>query len=363
MWPGTPRPSPARPRSSPVTGPACRTWATSPPSTGPPSRGSASSRRVSPVKDVSVAGRRAGLNSETRSGLWLHVARAVEALRPHLLVVENVRGLLTSPAVAASAGDVERCPWCLGDDPTQPDLRALGAVLGTLAELRYDAKWLVLRASDVGAPHHRARVFLTAWPADHGVAQDPDEQHRLQRRLAAPGEEEARRPRPEPGGRGGVAASYSESVGRDQGLAEPAARRRGPDPALSSSFTAALLAPEPGLTLLPAPALAGLGSGGSATVAAGRLDPGRWGPYAGAVARWETLTRPAPAATDEGGKLRAEFVEWMQGLEAGWVTATPGLGRPAQLTALGNGVVPQQAKRALELLAPPFPHCARCRAG
>ncbi|MER7750901.1 hypothetical protein [Kitasatospora sp. NPDC097643] len=97
-------------------------------------------------------------------------------------------------------------------------------------------------------------------------------------------------------------------------------------------------------------------------MAAGRLDPGRWGPYAAAVARWETLTRPAPAATDAGGKLRAEFVEWMQGLEAGWVTATPGLGRPAQLTALGNGVVPQQAKRALELLAPPFPRCARCHA-
>ncbi|WP_374119930.1 DNA cytosine methyltransferase [Streptomyces sp. LS1784] len=96
-------------------------------------RGCASSRRASPVKDVSVAGRRAGLNPETRSGLWLHVARAVEALHPHLLVVENVRGLLTSPAVAASAGDVERCPWCLGDNPAQPDLRALGAVLGTLA--------------------------------------------------------------------------------------------------------------------------------------------------------------------------------------------------------------------------------------
>ncbi|WP_159479476.1 hypothetical protein [Streptomyces caniferus] len=51
----------------------------------------------------------------------------------------------------------------------------------------------------------------------------------------------------------------------------------------------------------------------------------------------------------------------MQGLDDGWVTATPGLGRPAQLTALGNGVVPQQAARAVQLLAPPFllcPHCA-----
>ncbi|MFD7908425.1 hypothetical protein ACFV4G_40070 [Kitasatospora sp. NPDC059747] len=47
----------------------------------------------------------------------MHVARTVEALRPCLLVVENVRGLLTSPA--GSPGDVEPCPWCLGDDPTR----------------------------------------------------------------------------------------------------------------------------------------------------------------------------------------------------------------------------------------------------
>ncbi|WP_327417143.1 hypothetical protein [Streptomyces sp. NBC_01233] len=89
----------------------------------------------------------------------------------------------------------------------------------------------------------------------------------------------------------------------------------------------------------------------------------RWGPYAAAITRWETLTRPAPAPTDAAGRLRADFVEWMQGLDAGWVTATPGLGRPAQLTALGNGVVPHQATRALQLLAPPFPRCPRCAAG
>ncbi|MFF4180207.1 hypothetical protein [Streptomyces sp. NPDC001750] len=89
----------------------------------------------------------------------------------------------------------------------------------------------------------------------------------------------------------------------------------------------------------------------------------RWGPYAAAITRWETLTRPAPTPTDAAGRLRADFVEWMQGLDASWVTATPGLGRPAQLTALGNGVVPQQATRALQLLAPPFPRCPRCAAG
>ncbi|MEU2250964.1 DNA cytosine methyltransferase [Streptomyces sp. NPDC019224] len=115
--------------------------------------------------------------------MWLHVARAVEALRPCLVVIENVRGLLTSPA--GSPGDVEPCPWCLGDTPGQPPLRALGAVLGSLADLGYDTRWLVLRASDIGAPHRRERTFLTAWPAGH-LAQDPDQQHRQERRLATP---------------------------------------------------------------------------------------------------------------------------------------------------------------------------------
>jgi DNA (cytosine-5)-methyltransferase 1 len=40
----------------------------------------------------------------------------------------------------------------------------------------------------------------------------------------------------------------------------------------------------------------------------------------------------------------------MQGLPAGHVTAVPGLPRGAQLKALGNGVVPQQAEAALRLL-------------
>lgn len=38
------------------------------------------------------------------------------------------------------------------------------------------------------------------------------------------------------------------------------------------------------------------------------------------------------------------------GLSAGHVTQVPGLSRNAQLKALGNGVVPQQAEAALRLL-------------
>ncbi|MEU5370640.1 DNA cytosine methyltransferase [Streptomyces sp. NPDC005951] len=300
--------------------------------------------------------------------MWLHVARAVEALRPCLVVIENVRGLLTSPA--GSPGDVEPCPWCLGDTAGQPPLRALGAVLGSLADLRYDAKWLVLRASDVGAPHRRERTFLTAWPAGD-PAQDADQQHRQERRLPAPGQEEERGPRSEPGRRGRVApAADPEGVGRDQGISQPAARQRGHDPAQRGGVSVAHTqgqrhghpGPPPRQGMAPSPVGGGPAAVGGA-VPGSRGVERRWGPYAAAITRWETLTRPASAPTDAAGRLRADFVEWMQGLDAGWVTATPGLGRPAQLTALGNGVVPQQAARALQLLAPPFPRCPRCAAG
>ena len=113
-----------------------------------------------PCQDLSLAGKRAGLKDGTRSGLWSEFARAIEAIQPQLVVIENVRGILS----ATAHSDVEPCPWCLGDDSSEPYLRALGAVLGDLAELGYDAKWQGVRASDAGAPHARFRVFIVAYP-------------------------------------------------------------------------------------------------------------------------------------------------------------------------------------------------------
>jgi DNA (cytosine-5)-methyltransferase 1 len=57
----------------------------------------------------------------------------------------------------------------------------------------------------------------------------------------------------------------------------------------------------------------------------------------------------APDALDQDGKLSALFVEYMMGLPKGWITDA-GLSRAQQLKMLGNGVVPQQAEYALELL-------------
>lgn len=115
-----------------------------------------------PCQDVSLAGARKGLNSETRSGLWSEFAKAIEILKPRLVVIENVRGLLS----ATAGGDVEHCPWCLGNPDGESHLRALGAVLGDLADIGFDAEWTGIRAADVGAPHARFRIFIVAWPRE-----------------------------------------------------------------------------------------------------------------------------------------------------------------------------------------------------
>lgn len=114
----------------------------------------------SPCQDVSQAGRRAGMTEGTRSNLWVAMREAIATLRPEWVIWENVLGALS--AKASSASDMEQRPGLVGDRPDGPTLRALGRVLGDLATLGYDAEWRVVRASDVGAPHQRARVFVLA---------------------------------------------------------------------------------------------------------------------------------------------------------------------------------------------------------
>jgi len=90
-----------------------------------------------PCQDISVAGKGAGL-AGARSGLWYEYARIIGELRPQYAIMENV-GALTH--------------------------RGLDAVLGSLAEIGYDAEWQDIRASDVGAPHRRERIWIVAYPA------------------------------------------------------------------------------------------------------------------------------------------------------------------------------------------------------
>lgn len=115
----------------------------------------------SPCQDLSLAGRRAGMASGTRSGLWESMFEAIKTLRPRLVVWENVRGALTSGAYSL----VEQEQGLLGNRADGSFLRAAGRVVGDLASVGYDAQWCTIRASDVGAPHQRERLFLTGHPA------------------------------------------------------------------------------------------------------------------------------------------------------------------------------------------------------
>ena len=114
-----------------------------------------------PCTDISNAGTREGLRPGTQSGLWSEMVRAIEALRPPQILIENVRALLTTPANRTNI-KVHAPPRSdMGPGPQIVDT-GIGAVLGDLADLGYDAEWQVLSASGVGAPHRRQRVFIVA---------------------------------------------------------------------------------------------------------------------------------------------------------------------------------------------------------
>lgn len=177
----------------------------------------------SPCQDVSHAGKRAGMKAGTRSGLWASMCDAIDIIRPALVVWENVRGVLSAEADS----NVEPCPLCVGDG-RGPTLRALGRVLGDLAELGYDAQWTGLRAADVGAPHGRFRVFVVAYP----------DRERLQGQHVEAPRAGAAPLATRRSGRG-VAAPDSASYGRHEGWTEPARIVRGPDAAERGDGSAA----------------------------------------------------------------------------------------------------------------------------
>ena len=87
-----------------------------------------------PCQDISAAGKGAGIDGE-RSGMWREMARVICEVRPKYVYVEN------SPMLVH---------------------RGLGVVLGQLAEMGFDASWGVLGASDIGAKHHRKRIWIVA---------------------------------------------------------------------------------------------------------------------------------------------------------------------------------------------------------
>lgn len=285
-----------------------------------------------PCQPFSTAGKRKG-TADARH-IWPHFATALRVLRPRLGVFENVAGHLS-----------------LGFDTVLADLAAGG----------FDAEWCTLRASDVGAAHHRNRLFLLVWPADTGR---PGLAGRRSTRATADGRGRTAADSFHVGGAG----SRPRGAGRDEpsprGLAAADSGGGGLQgrPAGDRGPSAQQLPHVDGPGVLRGAAAHATGE----RRGQGRPEPARqqggsdvavggaphWGRYRPAIARWETiLGRPAPRAVDDLGRLNPVLVEWLMGLPAGHVTAVPGLSRTAQLKALGNGVVPRQAESALRLLA------------
>ena len=86
-----------------------------------------------------------GLDDE-RSGLWREYARILGELRPRAVVIEN------SPRLVG---------------------RGLDVVVGDLEALGYTVEGTRLRASDLGGPHRRERLFVVAYADAPDVREQP----------------------------------------------------------------------------------------------------------------------------------------------------------------------------------------------
>lgn len=314
-----------------------------------------------PCQPFSTAGLRKGTDDERH--IWPYIADALRVLRPRIAIFENVAGHLR-----------------LGFD----------TVLADLARLGFDAEWCLVRASEVGAPHRRERLFVLATASDTAGEgrQGEDSQRRRAPRdgCAAADSSPADQGRvlgggsaTEPAGRpelgdGGRSASDAADLRHEWGWGARRWRDGSQDCRIAAADTdrgglprhperdrwQAVEQPERaprvdadgrGVQRATVADADSLGRGaGEHDIRQGQPDAA-WGRFLPAVRRWEAVTgRFAPRATDDRNRLNPAFVEWLMGLPAGHVTDVPDMTRTEQLKALGNGVVPQQAAAAIRLL-------------
>ena len=89
-----------------------------------------------PCQAFSIAGKRRGFE-DTRGTLFFDIARILRIKRPRLLLLENVKGLLS-----------------------HENGRTFKTIVSTLDELGYDLQWQVLNSKNFGVPQNRERVFI-----------------------------------------------------------------------------------------------------------------------------------------------------------------------------------------------------------
>jgi len=240
-----------------------------------------------PCQPFSHAGQRKGTEDERH--LWPYIIKAISKLRPKYVILENVRGHL-------SLGFKE--------------------VLGDLAKNGYDAKWRVVRASDVGAPHQRARLFIIAYPNSEGLQRTWHEANDVANGfITYPNSNACKESR----------RTNREISATDRGLQS----RQDIGQARSEHRCSCKI---------------------DCNTDNQHKSHNRQMSELGRrfIPRREMHLQTIPPTLVDN-KLNAKFVEYMMGLPVGWVTDLD-LSRSQQLKMLGNGVVPQQAYYALELL-------------
>ena len=89
-----------------------------------------------PCQSFSIAGKRMGF-SDTRGTLFFEIARIAREKQPRLLLLENVKGLLSHDKGIT-----------------------FYTIISTLDELGYDLQWQVLNSKNFGVPQNRERVFI-----------------------------------------------------------------------------------------------------------------------------------------------------------------------------------------------------------
>lgn len=231
-----------------------------------------------PCQPFSNAGLRKGANDERH--IWPNIKEIISQLQPNSVILENVRGHLT-----------------LG----------FKEVLKDLTEIGYDAKWSIVRASDVGAPHRRERLFVIAQPAN---SDSFGSDIRRQDEKWNKGESQFE------------LSQCSKTIAHTNCERLQRARNEANDP-----------------------------SNGSITNA-DRDEQQRDRPTQRLGSRFNSQSEMRLQRTPNPldlGKLSAKFVEYLMGLPVGWVTDLD-ISRSQQLKILGNGVVPQQAYKAIEQL-------------
>lgn len=298
-----------------------------------------------PCQSMSAAGRQRA--SQDDRFLWPYVIDAIRKIHPLEIFLENVQNIVSVPLVKGGAkGSVLQMRL--------DDLRAAG----------YAARWMVLGACAVGAPHHRHRWFLRATYVGGGAPAAV----RVPAKCGAP-RGGAREILPTPRARDWKGGSTSVRP-IDGGPDLPTAVALLPTPTTSDGKGGAGKSTNghdgynlrTAVTLLPTPrATDGVNGGPGQRGSKGDLamgsavQPEHWGKFADAIALWEAVIgRPAPDPTvpaPRGGRrLNPALSEWMMGYPEGYLTNE--LERNDALRCAGNGVVPLQAATAWDMLAP-----------